>query len=233
MRWPPAGYHFLCLMSCSWQQSLHPGAPHVCPLSCPLKLCGWCPPSPSYSLGHWRTDSLCWCCLQITIRQTDSERGNLILHETWSHFYLLEVVTAGKLKISVPGCAFPAKLIIDFWKTKQKCMRRNQTVDEFRGHAVPVLHYMLTEWEELVKIHEWKLKRIREDPLTNVRITNTRGGVQLTKDFLLLGLHHRWGVLQLGKEGRQVADAPRGSRVTPWTKQRTETEQTWSGPQNS
>lgn len=58
-------------------------------------------------------------------------------------------------------------------------------------------------------------KRIREDPLTNIRITNTRGGVQLTKDLLLLGFHHWRCVLQLGEEGRQIADTPRGPRVTP------------------
>lgn len=51
---------------------------------------------------------------------------------------------------------------------------------------------------------------IREDPLTNIRITNTRGGVQLTKDLLLLGFHHWRSVLQLGEEGRQIADTPWG-----------------------
>lgn len=30
----------------------------------------------------------------------------------------------------------------------------------------------------------------REGPLTNIRITDTRGGVQLTEDLLLFGFHH-------------------------------------------
>lgn len=65
-----------------------------------------------------------------------------------------------------------------------------------------------------------KRKRIRRDPLTNIKITDTRGGVQLTKDLLLLGLHHLGGVLQLGEEGWQVADTPRRARVTPETRER-------------
>lgn len=52
--------------------------------------------------------------------------------------------------------------------------------------------------------------RVREDPLTNIRITDTRGGVQLTKDLLLLRLHHWRCVFQLGEEGRQIADTPWG-----------------------
>lgn len=55
----------------------------------------------------------------------------------------------------------------------------------------------------------WK-GRIREDPLTNIRITDTRGGVQLTKDLLLLGFHHWRGALQLGEKGGQIADTPWG-----------------------
>lgn len=54
-----------------------------------------------------------------------------------------------------------------------------------------------------------------EDPLTNIRIPDTRGGVQLTEDLLLLGFHHWRGVLQLGEEGRQIAATSWGPRVTP------------------
>lgn len=64
-------------------------------------------------------------------------------------------------------------------------------------------------------------QRIREAPLTNIRITNTRGGVQLTKDLLLLRFHHRGGALELGEEGRQIANTSRGPRVAPGTAQRT------------
>ncbi len=54
------------------------------------------------------------------------------------HCYLLELVTAGKLKISVPGWAFPARQLLAVEK-KTKCLTRvkNDSV----SRVVPVLSH--------------------------------------------------------------------------------------------
>lgn len=55
---------------------------------------------------------------------------------------------------------------------------------------------------------------MKEIPLTHIRVTSTRG-VQLTKNLLLLWLHHGGRALELGKEWRQVAYAAWWAGVIP------------------
>ena len=104
----------------------------------------------------------------------------------------------------------------------QKAPKQSQwrPVEEFISHVVgPACQslilkgYVRGNMELSLFMHIlWEF--MKEIPLTHIRVTSTRG-VQLTKNLLLLWLHHGGCALELGKEWRQVAYAAWWAGVIP------------------